>query len=125
MSNEIYIAYHFTITPLEPAREILVAELGMNGFESFVETDQGFTAYIQKKEWSQTILNEVHILKSDEFDFKYKVEDIVPTNWNSEWKLIIAHSLYHEYTLCFESVSQLPVNLHSDTNLCNICKHTI
>ena len=86
MSNEIYIAYHFSVKPLEPAREILVAELGMNGFESFVDTKNGVTAYIQKKDWREDILEEIHILNSDEFVFEYEVEDIKPTNWNAEWE---------------------------------------
>lgn len=36
-----YIEYQFTITPKDPATEILMAELGETGFESFVETEDG------------------------------------------------------------------------------------
>ena len=50
MSNTIYIGYYFTVKPLQPATEILIAELGYAGFESFVETETGVTAYIQKEE---------------------------------------------------------------------------
>ena len=48
MSNTIYIGYYFEVKPRVPAVEILIAELGYVGFESFVETDKGLTAYIQK-----------------------------------------------------------------------------
>ena len=50
MSNIIYKGYYFKVEPLQPAVEILIAELGYAGFESFVETEEGVTAYIQKEE---------------------------------------------------------------------------
>lgn len=86
MSNTIYIAYHFKVQPLQPAVEILIAELGYAGFESFVETDEGVTAYIQKDEWNDAILEEIQILDSEEFEISYTFEDIEQTNWNEEWE---------------------------------------
>ncbi|RKE90792.1 50S ribosomal protein L11 methyltransferase [Ichthyenterobacterium magnum] len=86
MSNIIYIGYYFKVLPLQPAVEILIAELGYAGFESFVETQEGVTAYIQKEEWYDTILDEIHILKSDEFQISYAFEEIKQTNWNAEWE---------------------------------------
>jgi ribosomal protein L11 methyltransferase len=49
MTTPLYIAYHFDVSPPVPGNEILVAELGVVGFESFVEISQGLSAYIQKK----------------------------------------------------------------------------
>ncbi len=86
MSNTIYKGYYFTVSPLLPATEILIAELGYAGFESFVETDEGVTAYIQKAEWHQDILDDIQILKSDEFEITFTSEDIEQTNWNAEWE---------------------------------------
>ncbi|MBD0824411.1 50S ribosomal protein L11 methyltransferase [Aestuariibaculum marinum] len=86
MSNIIYIGYEFTVTPLQPAVEILIAELGFAGFESFVETETGVTAYIQKEEWNAEILNDVQILNSDEFKIDYTFNEIEQTNWNEEWE---------------------------------------
>ncbi|PQV46917.1 ribosomal protein L11 methyltransferase [Jejuia pallidilutea] len=86
MSNTIYIGYYFKVQPLQPATEILIAELGYAGFESFVETDDGVTAYIQKTEWHNTILSDIQILNSNEFDISYTFEDIAQTNWNAEWE---------------------------------------
>lgn len=86
MSNIIYIGYYFTVTPLEPGVEILIAELGYAGFESFVETEKGVTAYIQKEEWNERILDSIEILKSEEFEISYEFEDIEQTNWNEEWE---------------------------------------
>tara|TARA_R110001583_G_C5655333_1_gene409165 strand:- start:2145 stop:2981 length:837 start_codon:yes stop_codon:yes gene_type:complete len=86
MSNTFYIGYEFKVTPLQPGVEILIAELGYAGFESFVETDEGVTAYIQKEEWNDTILKDIQILESDEFEISYTFENIEPTNWNEEWE---------------------------------------
>ncbi|MCL4135306.1 UNVERIFIED_CONTAM: hypothetical protein GTU68_025499 [Idotea baltica] len=85
MSN-IYIAYNFTVSPLQPATEILIAELGYVGFESFVENEDGFVAYIQKEEDVENILDEIYILKGDEFEISYTKEEIEQVNWNSEWE---------------------------------------
>ena len=86
MSNTIYIGYYFKVKPLQPAVEILIAELGYAGFESFVETEEGVTAYIQKEEWNTSILDNIQILNSDEFEITYTFEDIAQTNWNAEWE---------------------------------------
>ncbi|AXO80054.1 50S ribosomal protein L11 methyltransferase [Olleya aquimaris] len=86
MSDNIYLGYYFKVQPLQPATEILIAELGFAGFESFVETEEGVTAYIQKDEWNDTILYDIQILQSDEFKIEYTFEQIQQTNWNAEWE---------------------------------------
>jgi ribosomal protein L11 methyltransferase len=86
MSNAIYIGYYFNVEPLIPGVEILIAELGEEGFESFVETQEGVTAYIEKEEWKAAILDDIQILNSDEFQIKYIFEEIKQVNWNKEWE---------------------------------------
>jgi len=54
--DSIYISYTFIVNPKEPATEILIAELGFTGFESFVENENGVTAYIQQEDWNEHIL---------------------------------------------------------------------
>ena len=71
---------------MQPGTEILIAELGYAGFESFVETEEGVTAYIQKEEYTDTILDDIQILKSDEFEITYTFDEIEQTNWNEEWE---------------------------------------
>ncbi|MFC6877906.1 50S ribosomal protein L11 methyltransferase [Flavobacterium myungsuense] len=85
MSN-IYLGYHFTVEPKDLGSEILVAELGELPFESFIESDFGVTAYIQKQFWNETILEEVQILNSPEFVISYTIEEIEQVNWNEEWE---------------------------------------
>ena len=82
----IYIAYTFRVNPKDPGIEILIAELGEAGFESFVETEEGVIAYIQDEEHSDTILGEILILKNADFTISYTKETIEQVNWNSEWE---------------------------------------
>ena len=51
MKASIYVGYNFDVTPSNPGVEILIAELGYAGFESFVEPSNGVTAYIQKEDY--------------------------------------------------------------------------
>ena len=85
MSN-IYIGYHFTITPLELGSEILIAELGEKAFESFIETETGISAFVQKDLWDETILEDIQILSNSEFEISYTFEEIEQVNWNEEWE---------------------------------------
>ncbi|MDP5001254.1 MAG: 50S ribosomal protein L11 methyltransferase [Flavobacterium sp.] len=85
MSN-IYIGYHFTIEPIELGSEILIAELGEKAFESFIETEAGISAYVQKDLWSETILEDIQILDNPEFNISYTFEEIEQVNWNEEWE---------------------------------------
>lgn len=85
MSN-IYLGFHFSVEPKEIGSEILVAELGELPFESFIESDLGIVAYIQKQFWTENILDDLHILSSPEFQISYTIEEIVQVNWNEEWE---------------------------------------
>ena len=81
-----YFEYSFIVKPKDPATEILIAELANVGFESFVENDTGLLAYIQQKDWSDHLLDNIHILNSKEFDISYVKNTIEQTNWNKEWE---------------------------------------
>ncbi len=86
MSDNLYLGYYFKVHPLQPGTEILIAELGLADFESFVETEDGVTAYIQKNDWNEFILEDIQILNSDEFKISFTFEEIEQTNWNEEWE---------------------------------------
>lgn len=82
----IYLEYDFKVNPLQPATEILIAELGAAGFESFVENEEGVKAYIQKDEWHAGILSAIYVLSSSEFTITATHKEIEPVNWNEEWE---------------------------------------
>ena len=81
-----YIAYHFTIEPAELGSQILIAQLEETAFESFEETEEGVSAYVQKDVWSENILNEIEILTNENFQISYTTNEIEPVNWNEEWE---------------------------------------
>lgn len=86
MSDSIYIGYTFKVEPVQPGTEILIAELGFSGFESFVETPDGVIAYIQETDHFDSILETIQVLKSEEFVITHQFETIAQTNWNAEWE---------------------------------------
>lgn len=84
--DNIYISYTFKVSPKEPATEILIAELGEVGFESFVENEEGVEAFIQKTDWNSQVLDDIYVLNSKEFEISYEMQEIEQTNWNIEWE---------------------------------------
>ncbi len=81
-----YIEFQFTVNPLQPASEILIAELSYAGFESFVENEGGITAYVVSEEFDEEAFAGLHILQSDEFEITYSSQEIEKVNWNIEWE---------------------------------------
>lgn len=86
MTDTNYIEYTFKIRPVQPAAEILIAELGAVGFESFVEEPDGIMAYIQKKDWAESLLDSVEILRNSKFHITYRHREIEQENWNANWE---------------------------------------
>ena len=80
-----YLEYSFQISPLQPAAEILIAELAELGFDSFVETESGLQAYIPKKEHAP-ILDGIGILSNPDFQISYSCTEVAPVNWNEAWE---------------------------------------
>ena len=81
-----YIEFRAKIEPLEVGRDILIAELSEFGFESFVETEDGVEAYIQKLEFDESSINKLQVLKNLDFTISYSIKSIADQNWNAEWE---------------------------------------
>ena len=81
-----YVQLLFTLEPVQPASEILMAELAQIGFESFVELEQGLEAYIPQTDFKEESLQEVSLLKNSEFSIEYTINTIAPKNWNEVWE---------------------------------------
>ena len=80
----IYIELAVTVSPLEPFRDLFIAQLGAVGFESFSETEEGFAAYILKEDYSATAAMEQ--MQWDGVTVSVKEQEIEQVNWNAEWE---------------------------------------
>lgn len=80
-----YIEYSFTISPIEPWREILMALLSECGFESFADTDDGLNAYARKiDEDEKCVCERINVLPDAKIEFKRT--EIEQQNWNEIWE---------------------------------------
>jgi ribosomal protein L11 methyltransferase len=81
-----YIEYNFKVLPLQPGRDIILAELGELPFESFEDHESGLLAYIEESKDEDDLVESLFILKSDEFKISYTKTSIPQVNWNEEWE---------------------------------------
>jgi ribosomal protein L11 methyltransferase len=80
----IYIELAVKVSPLEPFRDLFIAQLGAVGFESFSETEEGFAAYILKEDYSASAAMEQ--MQWDGVTVSVKEQEIEQVNWNAEWE---------------------------------------
>lgn len=81
-----YIQFLVKVSPLVMGREILIAELAEIGFESFVDTEDGFEAYIQETDFDESNLEQISLLSNEEFKIVYTINKIAQQNWNEQWE---------------------------------------
>ncbi|MFT7035568.1 MAG: ribosomal protein L11 methyltransferase [Cyclobacteriaceae bacterium] len=67
-------------------REIMLAELGEIGFETFEETDSSLMAYIPKENFKQHVLEEVTSKYQGAFEFEVSIGSVEKENWNKQWE---------------------------------------
>ena len=82
----VYLEYDFKVSPLQPATDMLIAELGELGFESFVETETGLLAYMLKSEWQDHNLEDLFAFQIPEVKISWTRKEIEQQNWNAEWE---------------------------------------
>jgi ribosomal protein L11 methyltransferase len=82
-----YIKIDCHIQPdTEINREILVAELGNIGYESFTESDELVEAYIPAPDFSDNALHDLFPIDFSGFQFIWTAENIPDQNWNEVWE---------------------------------------
>lgn len=83
-----YLELSIALTPRDPWTEILTAELADNGFESFVETENGILAYGQLELVDAEFPLKNTFLEAKPSDVNVVIESkIIPQqNWNAVWE---------------------------------------
>lgn len=80
-----YLKYTITIAPdNQDFRDVLMANLGEIGFESFVENEENIEAFVPNRSWDELTLKEISF--EPLFKFEWKSESIPDQNWNEVWE---------------------------------------
>ena len=71
----------------EAACDVMIAQAGEAGFESFVETDDGFKAYVQQSLFQPFALGDMlNQLPFDDMTASYELKEADDCDWNSQWE---------------------------------------
>ena len=81
-----YIEIKVNIDSVTMARDIVVAELGEIGFESFVESEEGIDAYIQEPLFDEGLMKNLSCFNHTDFKVNYIKNFIQEQNWNEVWE---------------------------------------
>jgi len=65
---------------------VLIAQFAEVGFDSFVETERGFEAFIPEKDFNEEAMQNVLQVYQDNFQFEVETEFIADQNWNVQWE---------------------------------------
>lgn len=66
--------------------DILIAEVSALGFESFVEHENGFCAYLEAGKVNTDLLDTIQKKYDSVFSFTYALGAVEKKNWNQQWE---------------------------------------
>jgi ribosomal protein L11 methyltransferase len=81
-----YCEVRFVLNPLLPAREVLTAELAERGFESFVDQEDGLSAYIPQEAFAESLLEGLMAADIPGQVITHTTSIIQDENWNALWE---------------------------------------
>ena len=99
MSESHFVCYDFTVEPVNPGCEILIAQLSQLGFDSFQENNDGISAYIDSTILSSVNVEDIQILNSIEFNISFEFYNVKKQNWNIKWESNF-EPIYVDKTCC-------------------------
>jgi ribosomal protein L11 methyltransferase len=84
--NMNYIELNVSVSPREPFTEILIAAFAEDGFESFIETDAGFKAYMQEHRYAPEMETRNWAWQLDGVELSASRKLLPRENWNKQWE---------------------------------------
>ena len=83
-----YVEVSFSIIPFEPWNEIIIANLSVLPYESFMEEGEYLKAYIQEQNFDSLKLKDlvIKLNKNKEVLINYEYKNIEHQNWNYVWE---------------------------------------
>lgn len=83
----MHTVFVIEVSPLDPGRDLLISELSEINFDGFLETDNGFEAYIER---SLTDIGTIEAIfkqfRKADFSVSYTLREEEDKNWNEEWE---------------------------------------
>jgi ribosomal protein L11 methyltransferase len=98
-SNDIYIEIDFHVSPSDDGRDILLALLAEQQFESFLETKTGLRAYIKQADWNRIDVQQALSLMPSAFVVSHQINEIPTENWNAHWEFSFQPIVVGDYTV--------------------------
>jgi ribosomal protein L11 methyltransferase len=74
--NDNYFEVNFHVSPLDDGRDILLAILSEQQFESFLETEKGLRAYVKQGDWDFIDIERALSLIPSAFEVSYHTKEI-------------------------------------------------
>jgi ribosomal protein L11 methyltransferase len=98
-SNDVYIEIDFHVSPPVDGRDILLAVLSEQQFESFLETKTGLRAYIKQADWNRVDLQQTLTQMPSAFVVSHQINEIPIENWNAQWESSFHPIVVGDYTV--------------------------
>jgi len=67
-------------------QDLLISDLADLGFDTFEDSENGFTAFVIKDNFSEEDLKKLLGNYTEDFQTNYALEDVADENWNAEWE---------------------------------------
>ncbi|MCZ4222318.1 50S ribosomal protein L11 methyltransferase [Pedobacter rhodius] len=82
-----YIKAIFKFESIEDyQQDLLISDLADLGFDTFEDSENGFTAFIIAANFNEQELKELLANYAEDFQTSFTLEDVADENWNAEWE---------------------------------------